>query len=77
MNNDTLVDEPWNKHNLNGRISILLPKSETEGRGALYILDNLATNPEQVWSDAGQPDFPDKQLRRRIRRKEARLNLLF
>ena len=39
-------------------------------RYVVYLLDNNVTNPQQVWLEAGSPDFPDQRLRELMRRAE-------
>jgi len=36
-------------------------------RFSLFILDNVRTNPAQVWRNAANPSVPDAALRRRMR----------
>ncbi|XP_065335119.1 alpha-L-iduronidase [Cloeon dipterum] len=38
-----------------------------DARYALFLLDNIRTNPERVWRDGGSPAVPDAVLRRRMR----------
>lgn len=44
-------------------------------RYVLYLMDNVLTNPAQMWLRNGAPVFPEQQLRARIRAVEVRKEL--
>lgn len=44
---------------------------------AVYRLDNVHTNPYRIWWEMGQPVFPGKEERRRMREVEVRYHCLY
>lgn len=51
-------------------IRIKLENLNRTGYCVVYIMDNVVSNPYQVWRDAGNPDYPPRLLRKMMRLSE-------